>query len=489
MNVIKLYLLFIFVSPFYVWSQTHKAQTAIEDFAKHPNLQSASISFMAVAAKDNRTIAAYDANRVLVPASTMKLWSTAAGFELLGKDYKAKTEVYYTGEITQDSILRGSVIIKGFGDVTLGSSYFKDRANMRDFFKDWVEHFQAQGIKVIEGDIFADASSFGYFGVPEGWTWSDMGNYYGAFPSGLTLFDNLLELYFNTSKTKLGETWIVETNPTIPNFVIQNHVRSDAINSDNAYVFAAPYSHSAFVTGTLPMNKTKFKVKAAIQNPEALFAREFYSALQKAGIQILGKASSNKEIIDSENVKFLESIQNKTLLFTHYGNSFSEVAHFINHKSVNLFAEHVIHWLALQKEGAPLAYHSAGMEILIDFWKNKFDIKSARIVDGSGLSRSNLISAQQFVNLLHYMKDNAYFEQSLPTAGQSGTLKSLCAGQPCSGKIRAKSGTINRVKAYAGYAYNIKGEKVIFAFLVNNYTGTNSELNTLMQNVLNAVVS
>jgi len=485
----KLYLLILFLSHFYLWSQTHKAQTAIEDFVKQPNLQSASISFMAVSALDNRTIAAYDANRVLVPASTVKLWSTAAGFELLGKDYKAKTEVYYTGEITQDSVLNGSVIIKGFGDVTLGSSYFTDRAKMRDFFQDWVEHFKARGIKVIQGDIFADASSFGYFGVPEGWTWSDMGNYYGAFPSGLTLFDNLLELYFNTSKTKLGETWISETNPAIPNFVIQNHVRSDAINSDNAYVFAAPYSNAAFVTGTLPMNKTKFKVKAAIQNPEALFAQEFYNALQQSDIQILGKASSNKEIIDSQNIKFLESIQNKTLLFTHYGNSFSEIAHFINHKSVNLFAEHVVHWLALQKEGAPPAYHSTGMEVLNDFWKNKFDIKSARIVDGSGLSRSNLISAQQFVNLLYYMKDNKEFEKSLPIAGQSGTLKSLCAGQPCSGKIHAKSGTINRVKAYAGYAYNKQGQKVIFAFLVNNFTGTNNELNKLMESVLNTIIS
>ncbi len=470
--------------------QNQNIQAAIETFSKNPSLRSASISFLAINSKDKSVVASFDPNRCLVPASTTKLWSTAASLEILSTNYAPKTEVLYTGEITEAGVLKGDIIIKGYGDATIGSEHFATRETMRDFFKDWVANLTAKNIKVIEGDVFADASTLGYFGTPEGWTWSDMGNYYGAFPSGLTIYDNMLELYFNTSSRKNETTKISRTHPIIENFKLYNYVLSDAVQSDNAYVFAAPYASEGFVTGTLPLNKTDFRVKASVQNPEVLFAREFYDAILNAGIQITGKPLSNKMLTDLNNSTKLDSLNQskKTLLFTHFGYSITEIIKVINQKSNNLFAEHLIHWIALNKDQNK-GYHKLGMEILVKHWTSKFDMQTARITDGSGLSRSNSISAQHFTELLYYMKDNAVFESTLPISGQSGTLKNLCSGQACSGKIKAKSGTINGVKAYAGYAYNKKGEKIIFAFIVNNHLGSSSEVTKLMESVLNALVA
>jgi D-alanyl-D-alanine carboxypeptidase/D-alanyl-D-alanine-endopeptidase (penicillin-binding protein 4) len=489
MKYTSLLFLFYFLAFEYAKAQSHQAQKAIETFAQNPQMKAASISFLAVDLTNNKTIASYDQHRCLTPASTTKLWSTAGALDLLGTNYAPKTEVYYTGKITEEGILQGDVIIQGFGDPTMGSEHFGKRESMRDFFRDWVAYFPANKIKILVGDVIADASALGYYGVPDGWSWSDMGNYYGAFPSGLTIFDNMLELYFTTSQHKYGATQITRTHPVIQDFLISNHVLSDAIQSDNAYVFAAPYASSAYVTGTLPLNRKDFLVKAAIQNPEDLFAREFLEAIRREGVQVIGNSMSLKILRDTKNLNKLEFLESeKTLLFTHYGHSISEVIKVINQKSVNLFAEHLIHWIALEKEGG-IGYHKQGMEILKNHWKSKFDMESARITDGSGLSRSNSISAQHFVDLLKYMKDNTVFENSLAISGQTGTLKSLCQGQACSGKIKAKSGSIAGVKAYAGYAQTANGNKIAFAFIVNNHQGNSSELKNLMQSVLNAIVS
>lgn len=483
---VNVLLFLVLVSPWFL-AQVNQIQYAIDAFAKQPGLKPASITFMAYDLTANKLLASYDPDRVLIPASATKLWSTAGALDILGSNYAAKTEVYYTGKISEEGILQGDIIIKGFGDATAGSKYFGKRESMRDFFNDWVAYLPANGIKVIVGDVIADASSLGYFGIPEGWTWSDMGNYYGAFPSGLTIFDNLLELYFNTSPHKQGSTTITRTNPVIPEFEIKNYVRSDAIQSDNAYVFAAPYASTAFVNGTLPLNRQNFIVKAAIQNPEDLFAQEFLQSIRKSGVQVVGKHFSNKILRDTKDLDKLERLEaKKTLLFTHYGYGLTEVIKVINQESVNLFAEHLIHWIALEKNDG-IGHHNRGMEILNAHWKSKFDIASARITDGSGLSRSNSISARHFIELLKYMKDNVYFENSLAVTGQTGTLKTLCSGLACSGKIKAKSGTINGVKAYAGYAYPQNGNKIAFAFIVNNHQCTSSELKTMMESVLNSI--
>jgi len=464
-------------------------QLAINAFSKHKDLQSASISFLAVDLSSNQVLGTYDAQRLLAPASTVKLWSTAGALELLGANFRPKTELYYSGNISRDTLF-GSIMILGFGDASLGSMHFGSRENMRGFLNSWADSLIAKGIKVIQGHLFTDASKFGYFGPPDGWSWGDMGNYYGAFPSALTLFDNMLELFFKTS-SKVGDaTQITATNPVIPNLVWHNYVLSDAVNSDNAYVYGAPFSNYTIVTGDLPLNKTNFVVKAAIQNPEMVFAWEMKNALEKRGIKIAGKAlSRNSEANQTPSNLALLQNEKWELLFVNYGESLSRFAELINFKSINLFAEHLPCWIALEKTG--VGYHKEGMKILNDFWSSKIDFSGARITDGSGLSRNNAISAQHFVDMLKYMhiRTNEAFLNSLPVAGVSGTLKNLCSGQTAHGKVQAKSGTMSKIKSYAGYVNSKTGKKIAFAFIVNNHNNSSSALVKQMEPVLNAMAA
>ncbi len=479
----------LFWSVHHAFAADSELQKTVDNFVSKPDLKQASISFMVVDLANNQVLAQHDAKRLLSPASTTKLWSTAAALELLGAEYRPKTQVLYTGTIV-GSTLNGSIIMRGFGDVSLGSSHFTSREKMRDFLDSWADSIKAMGILNISGGVLADASSLGYFGGPDGWSWGDMGNYYGAFPSGLTLFDNMMELFFSTSSKAGGSTTITKTNPALPGFVIQNHVLADNVTSDNAYVYGAPYSNYAFVTGTLPLNKSAFVVKSAIQNPELVFALEFHAALLRKGIQVNANplAFNTIDPIEKDRVNAVLN-EKQTLIFTHFGATLFQVAEFINFKSVNLFAEHLPCWIALEKKG--IGHHKEGMKIIQDFWGAKFDIAASRINDGSGLSRTNAISAQNFADLLTYMhkSKNQEFELTLPIAGESGTLKNLCKGQAGQGRIMAKSGTMSKVKSYAGYVKTKSGKKLAFAIIVNNHANSSSALTTQMESVLNAMAS
>lgn len=471
--------IFFFSFFFIQYAFANDVQKAIEIFHKNKALENAQVSFCVFDLGASIFVASTNENKLLSPASTMKLFSTAAALEILGLDFRPKTQILYAGEISKDNILTGDLIVKGFGDASLGSKHFTNSDNRRAFFDVWATTIKKAGISKIDGKIIADASSFGYFGAPAGWAWGDMGNYYGAFPSGLSLFDNILELYFNTGAKAGTSTQIVNTFPEIPGFRIDNHVSSENVSSDNAYVYSAPYSNYAFVKGSLPLSKKNFMVKAAVQNPEALFAYEFHHALLKNGVVVTG------DFLGQMHNK--EQVEHPKELFTFYGEKLGEFINLINHKSINLFAEHLAGWLALEKTG--LGYHDEGIDCIYEHWDKRIDIASARITDASGLSRNNAVSAHHLVQLLAYMDKDTVFYESLPILGQTGTVKNFCKGQAAAGKVRAKSGTMSRIKSYAGYANSKSGKKLAFALIVNNHTNSSSEVTKLMEPVMNAMVN
>ena len=124
-------------------------------------------------------------------------------------------------------------------------------------------------------------------------------------------------------------------------------------------------------------------------------------------------------------------------------------------------------------------------------WGNEVDFSSMFLTDGSGLSRSNAISASHFCQLLSSIyQSNIFtdFENSLPIAGCSGTLKNVCKNQLGHGRIKAKSGTLTRVKSYAGYVDSKSGKKIAFAIIVNNYNCSSYQLVKHLEKMFNKLV-
>lgn len=460
-------------------------QKAIHEFVDHKELTNAAVSFAAYDIEGDSLIAGYNDEMAIPPASTVKLFTTATAFETLGGDYQPTTKIYIRGEIDTCGVLNGDLIIQGGGDPTLGSKYFSDDENRRDFLKKWTASVKKAGIRSIEGNIITDASHFGYQGAPDGWSWSDMGNYYGAGPSGLVIYDNMTRLHFSTSSGLDQPTQLDSMTPPIQGYRLLNTVTTYNSSRDNCYIYGAPYSYDRFAVGNLPRNRSNFEVKASIPDPELLVAQEMYRSLLLDSISITGSPlgvrelmKSGFETIDYTNCKNILSFKDKTI---------KDIAFWTNMRSVNLFAEQLLTLIAYEK--TELGTTDNGANYVNSYWEPRLNIEMFQ-TDGSGLSRSNGFSAQHYVRLLDYMYDSDQFENyksTLPVAGESGTLRSVCRGQSASGRLYAKSGTMSRIKAYAGYVESTSGKKIAFALIVNNDNLSNYHLLKRMQKVFNTM--
>jgi D-alanyl-D-alanine carboxypeptidase/D-alanyl-D-alanine-endopeptidase (penicillin-binding protein 4) len=433
-----------------------------------------------------KSILSFDPDRVLITASTAKLFSTATAMEMLGPDFRAETRIYTEGSIDENGILHGNLWIRGAGDASLGSKYFNE-SNKDSFLKEWAAQLQQLGIRSIEGSVIADASEFGYFGAPDGWSWSDLGNYYGAGPSGLTIYDNQIEYTFDVPATIGATSKLIRMQPEIPGLILRNNILASESKGDNAYIYGAPYSFDRFGEGTLPAGSKSFVVKGSIPDPELFFAMEMERALNELGISVQEEPKTTRTF---EQVTGDTFYSNMRLLHAHKGTKLLDIIKETNYRSVNLFAEHMLTLVGRYK-GKTGTTHD-GVRVAEDFWRSKIQLEGIRIADGSGLSRSNAISAHHFTELLNYMyasENGKAFFSTLPVTGQSGTMSGMCKDQRAEGKISAKSGSINGVRSYAGYIRGESGKLYSFALIVNNSDCSSSVLKRKMEILFNALVS
>jgi len=436
-----------------------------------PGLKHAAWAFLATYADTRDTIAKYDEQTALPPASVMKTVSTGAALQILGADYTFKTRLYIRGKITADGILNGDLIIRGGGDPTLGSD--KWPATSRDtLFANIYRLVRAQGIKLINGNIVADASAFEELMAPPGWNWGDIGNYYGAGPSGLTICDNLVLYCFKSGKTG-DSTRVFRTVPEVKDVKIRNAVTAGG-TGDNAYVFGSEYGSLRYIRGNIPANSDSFCVKGNIPDPPKFAGTLLKEALEKLNMPVMGGVTTDRDqptALDYKNPELREigSIQSPRL---------ATIVSAVNLFSNNLYAEHVHKAISAYKTGTGSNGSSNG--IITDFWVSKGLNRDALFVtDGSGLSRSNAISMANLVKMLDIIardKTAEAFKNSLPVAGKSGTLRNMCKNTPAQGNLIAKSGTMSRIKSYAGYVKAANGRPVVFAMTFNNYSCSTSEL-------------
>jgi D-alanyl-D-alanine carboxypeptidase/D-alanyl-D-alanine-endopeptidase (penicillin-binding protein 4) len=457
-----------------------------ERFLKSSEFQHATISLLVVDTQKMDTLIEHQPNLSLPTASTAKLFSTAAAIEILGPNYRPKTLLYTDGNLTSEGVLNGNLWVIGQGDPTLGSIYFNRDGEQQVFLKKWCDTLQQIGIKKINGDIICDGSAFGYEGIPDGWSWGDMGNYYGAGPSGLCIYDNMLRFYFNTTAQSGMASTLLRTFPVQNDLVFFNEIRSASVQGDNSYIYGSPYSNCRWGRGSLPVSQAQFEVKGSLPDPEKQVGTELLQFLQKRGVTLSGSVKTAR--MDSLFLKNVSKERHK-LLYTHDGPTIGEIVNITNHHSINLFAEQLVCLAGYKKTG--IGSISKGLDVLEQLFNASINTKGLFLKDGSGLSRSNGISAANLVSLLVFMNQSQHktaFFNSLPISGKSGTLKSVCMDQSCSGKVFAKSGTMSRIKSYAGYIKTNSGKLLAFAFVLNNFEGGSKLAVRKMEALLNQLV-
>jgi serine-type D-Ala-D-Ala carboxypeptidase/endopeptidase (penicillin-binding protein 4) len=440
-----------------------------ETFRVDSSLAHASVSLCVADARTGDILIDYNSGISLAPASVMKLITTSAALELLGPEYTFKTTVGYTGKLNKRSgRLKGDIIIHGGGDPALGSAYFKEHYD--GFIANWVTEIKKLGIKRISGRVITDDTYFDYLPVPAKWLWEDEGNYYGAGAYGLSVFDNTYEIHLRTFSGSfppvIKEIIPVECLSELSNFLLTEGT------TDEGYVFAAPYSKQGWLAGSVPINQDDFVLKASVTDPPLLLARILTEKLKAGGIKISEDPATLRSDPGYKPDKIVPVTETSSP-------PLSEIINVLNHESVNLFAEHLIKELG--KKFKNKGSTASGAEVIIEFLKNSgLDTNGLFLEDGSGLSPLNAINTRELVRLLVYMKNNGKhfpeFYSSLPDAGKNGTLKNSFKDPVFESRLKAKSGSMTRVRSFAGYFITKSGKEMVFSIIINNYSGPSKKI-------------
>ena len=483
-----------------------KLKIEIEQLKSDTDLAHATWSVCVKDIKKDSLIAEHNSNATLVPASTMKIITTASALAILGNMYKYETYLEYDGKLdSAKGILRGNLYIKGNGDPTLGSEAFKKKSDTVPLTDLWAKIIAEKGIKKIDGAIMADATAFEDEIVPYSWIWGDMGNYYGAGACGLNFADNKFTLYFKSGIKKGDSTFITKISPDIPGMKIFNQAITKGY-SDNAYIYGAPYSLVRYVKGTIPANKKDYEVDGSAPDPPLHCAQALDSSLRKSGILISKKPTTIRNYLPpaDEFTTTADSAASppsplleergargvRRRIYIHTSHTLEKIVYETNLQSNNLFAEALLKTIALKK--TKFGEDQTGIDIIYNYWKQKgVDLKGFYMADGCGLSRFNAVSTKQQVDILSAIKKDSVlfkkFYDCLPIAGKSGSLGKLCKGTVAENNLRAKSGYMTRVRSYAGYVTNKKGTLLAFSIIVNNYDCTPAQMKEKLEKLMVAI--
>lgn len=427
-------------------------------------------------------VVSHNADTRLVPASVLKSITTATALEILGKNYRYPTEIQYDGIIT-DGVLKGNIYIKGHGDPTLGSRHFEPQS--KEFIQEWVTAVISAGIKKIEGGIVSDESLFDTEGISAKWLLEDLGSYYGAGSYALNIFDNTFSLYLNSGDTGT-RPHIVRTDPVM-GITFHNYLKVSPENRDSCYIIGMPFCQERYLYGAIPANKTGYWLKGDIPDPALFIADYFEKALADKGINTSIPASCSRLL--QETGKW-ERRERKELTTT-YSPTLSEIIEKTNHVSHNLFADALLKTIGLRyqpQKNESISSFGRGIMVMKNFWKEHgIDISVMNIYDGSGLAATDKVTAKSICSILNYMasksKHSDAFINSLPAAGQEGSVSNFLKGTNLEGKAWLKSGSMSGVRCYAGYVRH-NGKLYCVALLANGFDGNSRTINRILSDLL-----
>lgn len=443
-------------------------------------LQNASLSLCVLDAKSGSVLCEHNGKTSLTPASTMKIITTASALQLLGKDFRYETLLQHSGSFDKAAgVIDGDLIIKGSGDPSLNSEYFRKPEDTFFVVNKWASVLKEKGIKKITGKIVLDVSCFEE-DVPGTWVWGDLGNYFGAAPHGLCYNDNKFYIVFKPCAKPGDSACIQKTVPCIEGLTFHNHVKAGG-NEDNAIVYRAPFSYDVTIHGTLPACSKTQSIEASLPDPSILLAKHLQTALIAAGIEI---KPGEPFKVTAQNKK--DYTATRSNLYTYRSPTLEKIIYFTTLHSNNMYAESIFKTIALKKGGWGSTWQ--GMTTIANHLKSKgFDMNGLFINDGSGLSRSNAVTSEHLSRILYMMYSDTItrtpFVNSLPVAGVSGSLRSLGKGTALENNFKAKSGYITRVRSYAGYLTTKTGKEVCVSLIVNNFNGSPSDTKKKMEEI------
>ncbi|MDR0385648.1 MAG: D-alanyl-D-alanine carboxypeptidase/D-alanyl-D-alanine-endopeptidase [Prevotellaceae bacterium] len=472
---IKLCFLALFLSLPVLLTAKISAESKLKEYVNSiicdRRLRGVFFSLKLVGLETGETIFEHNPELKMIPASIQKAITAGIGFMNLGVNYTFKTSVFYDGTVTADSVLNGNLYIEGGGDPSLGSKNFPENAPETVFSK-IVRELKNAGISGINGTITVDDSYFdGVRATSEtihpSLEWEDMGSYYGTGVHGLNFCENSFKVKISCREPDLAH---ISTEYPFSGFIMPDIISDiTVIHRDSlpdVMPFSSPAAGQYILRGEMPAGK-ETELNCALQNPAGVFVFWLRNCLSASGITVYNRMDS----VSSSEKHLLTEINSP---------SYYEIAKYANYRSNNLFADAVFRNISKIKTGeASFSKSAANMNSLLKALN--LDTQDIRIVDGSGLSRHNLITAEFMCEYLRTIKRHVpYFHLSLPSPGSDrSTLKSFMSNYSDNNtkqRIFLKSGSMTGVLNYAGYITCKSGETVCVTIMMNNFTCKAKEL-------------
>lgn len=448
---------------------------AVNELVKDDALKHGTLAVSVYNIDKKTQVYAHNAQRSVIPASLTKLFTTAVGFDKLGKNFRFRTTLAYSGEIEKNGTLHGDLYIIGGGDPLLGS--YRYRQTVPDsVFAAWHKAVVAAGIKAVDGRVYYDASIFDNHPLHDNWQWGDVGNYYGCGVGGLNFHENMFFIHFNPGG-KLGyPATVSRMEPKGINLHIVNEVTTGPAKSgDQVVIYGEPASSIRVCTGTVPIDSKSFSVRASLPKPGQACADLFTAYLRARRLSVSGAAS-----------EALRRPSNMVTLLEYTSPTYYVIAQYTNMTSNNTYAEAIHRYLGYKSFG--LGSSANGAKAVSEYIQRlRLPSSGVALEDGSGLSVRNRVTTDFVCRFLNEVSKTKYFEDyknSLALAGENGTVKNMLNGLPSNISVRMKTGSMTGVRAYAGYVTTAKGERLCFAVIANDFTCTGSQMRTKLEKVI-----
>jgi serine-type D-Ala-D-Ala carboxypeptidase/endopeptidase (penicillin-binding protein 4) len=483
------------VSPPAIQDQSTRPLTATGRFAERaenlvqaPPVDKGEWGLLIVDAASAETLYEKNADKYFVPASNMKLLTTALALDALGPDYRFRTTLETNGTLAKDGKLSGDLILVGRGDPNLSNRKFPfDTKEEFDgppekALAELADVVVARGLKEVEGDVVGDDSYFPPERYPDGWEIDDMIWEYGAAISAIVVDDNTVSLTL-TPGEKAGDAVEAALEPAEQEFAIKNEVVTVGVKEkSDLRLKREPGATTVVVTGTLPARSSPRKLTLAIQEPAQHAAALLAKLLAERGVKVNGRVRAQHDPDPAEGTR--------TVLAEHASIRLGDAVKLVNKISQNLHTEVLLRTAARQigrwNDPEDLQKFPRGF-----YTKAGIREDDVEQTDGSGLSRHDLVTPRAFVTLLEYAQKQPWFAEyyaSLPVAGVDGTLNERMKESGIAGRIHAKTGSVSHVRTLTGFAETAGGRRLIFSFLSNNQDGKNREVHEALDGLCQAMI-
>lgn len=427
--------------------------------SKH-KLDSARIGLCVIDLDTGREVLASAADQPLVPASNMKLVTTAAAIERLGADFEFHTVLYKRGVIDRNGTLSGDLVVIGAGDPNVSGRFFD--GDPTAIFARWAEKLRAAGVRVVQGDLLLDDTLFDRELTAPDWPKNQLSEWYCAQVTALPLNDACIDVTLRPASSA-GLPALVHLSPATKYVSIENSCTTTTVESEHKYgIDRVSGTNRIRITGKILVGSAPEAVSVTVHDPTMFFGTVLAETLRAKGISLQGvprrvespfrPKEDNLDAVCSYAVDL-----KRTLAVT-------------NKRSQNLYAETLIKLLGARVRGE--GSWSAGAAVLSSFLAEVGATEGEFIVrDGCGLSATNRLSARSIARVLAFEwgrpHRDAYVESL--AAGGEGTLEKRLREPDLAGRVRAKTGYIDGASALSGYVQTSEGRWLAWSILVNRF--------------------